>query len=159
VLLADPEARLQHGLDVAYAALAKRDRTEREVRDHLTAKRVEPDTIEAVLAELREQGYVDDARYATRFAEDRRSLDGWGPDRIERRLLAVGVAPDVIAGALASRELGDELSAAVDVLRRRFPAPPAEPRDLQRALGFLVRKGYDVELAHDALRSYSRDAA
>ena len=33
-----------------------------------------------------EQGYLDDARYAQRFAEDRRTLDAWGAERIERRL-------------------------------------------------------------------------
>ena len=47
------------------------------MRRHLEAKRVEPDTIEAALAELGEQGYLDDARYAQRFAEDRRTLDDW----------------------------------------------------------------------------------
>jgi regulatory protein len=33
--------------------------------------------------------------------------------------------------------------------------PPATPRDLERALGFLVRKGYELELAHDALRRHA----
>ena len=40
--------------------------------------------IDAVLGELCEQGYLDDARFAQRFAEDRRRLDGWGAERIER---------------------------------------------------------------------------
>ena len=44
-------------------------------------------------------GYVDDARYAERFAEDRRRLDGWGAERIEQRLRALGVEPDVAAAA------------------------------------------------------------
>ena len=37
----------------------------------------------------------------------------------------------------------------------RFPVPPETPRDLERALGFLVRKGYELELAHDALRRHA----
>ena len=44
------------------------------------------------VAELREQGYLDDARFAQRFAEDRRTLDAWGAERIERRLRDAGVA-------------------------------------------------------------------
>ena len=47
--------------------------------------------IDAVVGELCEQGYLDDARFAQRFAEDRRRLDGWGAERIERRLRALGV--------------------------------------------------------------------
>ena len=157
--LIDPAARLQHALDLAYSCLGKRDRTVAEVRHNLQAKRVEPDAIDSAIEELQRQGYLDDARYAIRFAEDRRTLDAWGADRIERKLLSVGVAPELIADALQSRDAAGELDAAVEVLRRRFPAPPAEPRDRQRALGVLVRKGYELELAHDALRAYVRDAA
>ncbi|MEA2282705.1 MAG: regulatory protein, partial [Solirubrobacteraceae bacterium] len=48
-----------------------------------------------------------------------------------------------------------ELDAALALLQRRFPEPPATPRDAQRALGMLVRKGYGLELAHDALRRHA----
>jgi regulatory protein len=84
----DPEARLQHALDLSYRYLGFRDRTVLEVRRHLESKRVEPDTIEQTVAELLAQGYLDDARFARRFAEDRRTLDHWGNERIERKLLS-----------------------------------------------------------------------
>ena len=48
-----------------------------------------------------------------------------------------------------------ELDAAVALLRRRVPEPPTTPRERDRALGILVRKGYDLELAHDALRRHA----
>ena len=48
---------------------------------------------EAVVARAGRAGYLDDARFAQRFAEDRRRLDGWGAERIERRLRALGVEP------------------------------------------------------------------
>ena len=88
----DPE-RLQHALDLAYRFLGHRDRTVAEVRERLTAERVEPAVVEEAVEELRHLGYLDDARYAQRFAEDRRTIDAWGAERIERRLLAVGVDP------------------------------------------------------------------
>jgi regulatory protein len=155
----DPAARLQHALDLAYRFLARRERTAVEVRRHLEAKRVGPATIEATVAKLEHQGYVDDARYAHRFAEDRRTLDGWGAERIERRLLAAGVDASLVAAALAARGGGDELEAAVAILRRRYPRPPADDRGRERALGVLVRKGYELELAYDAVRAFERDAA
>ncbi len=52
----------------------------------------------------------------------------------------------------------DELGAACELLARRFPIPPDNPRDRDRALGFLVRKGYELELAHDALRRHAAAA-
>jgi regulatory protein len=152
----DPEARLQHALDLSYRYLGFRDRTVLEVRRHLEAKRVEPDTIEQTVAELLEQGYLDDARFAQRLVEDRRTLDHWGNERIERKLLSSGVAAELVETALAVRDDGGELEAALTVLARRFREPPETDRDRDRALGFLVRKGYELEVAYDAIRAYGR---
>jgi regulatory protein len=151
-----PEVRLQHALDLSYRYLGLRDRTVVEVRRHLEAKRVEPDAIDAAVVELGEQGYLDDARFAQRFVEDRRHLDDWGSERIQRRLLAAGVGSELVEAALATRDAHDELEAAVAVLARRFPVVPETDRDRERALGFLVRKGYELELAYDAIRAYGR---
>ena len=144
---------VQHARELAWAALDRRERTEAELRWLLTGKRAHPDAIEEVLAELLEQGYLDDASYARRFAEDRRRLDAWGSERIERRLLAAGVAPEHIAAALADG--GDELEAALELLRRRVPQPPETLLERDRALGLLLRKGYERELAYDAVRRHA----
>jgi regulatory protein len=153
------EERLQHALELAYRYLGRRDRTVAEVRARLEAEQVQAEVIDATVAELQDQGYLDDARYAQRFVEDRRTIDAWGAERIERKLLAVGIDPALIAAALGERGAAEELEAAVAVLRRRFPRAPAGDRDRDRALGLLVRKGYDLELAYDAVRAYERDAA
>ena len=153
------EERLQHALEVAYRFLGRRDRTVAEVRERLEAEKIEAEVVDEAIAELTRQGYLDDARYAQRFAEDRRTIDAWGAERIERRLLAVGVDPGLIAVAIGERDGAEELGAALAVLRRRFPRAPADDRDRDRALGILVRKGYDLDLAYDAVRAYERDAA
>jgi regulatory protein len=150
---------LEAALGTAYRHLGRRDRTVAEMRRHLLSRGADEDVTEAAIAELLEQDYLDDARFAHRFTEDRRALDGWGTDRIERRLLEVGVDRAEIAAALAQRDAGSELEAAVELLRRRFPAPPADERDRERALGLLVRKGYELELAYDAVRALGREAA
>jgi regulatory protein len=153
------QERVQHALDVAYRFLGRRDRTVAEVRKRLEADGIEAEVVDEAIAELTRQGYLDDARYATRFAEDRRSIDAWGAERIERRLLAVGVDPVLVSAALGERGAAGELEAALAVLRRRFPHAPADDRDRDRALGILVRKGYDLDLAYAAVRAYERDAA
>jgi regulatory protein len=158
----DPEARLQHALDLSYRYLGFRDRTVVEVRRHLESKRVEPDTIDQTIAELQAQDYLDDARFARRFTEDRRTLDNWGNERIERKLQAAGVAADLITAALhGATESGtqptSQFEAALTTLRGRFRLPPETEKDRNRALGFLVRKGYELETAYDAIRAYGRD--
>jgi regulatory protein len=156
---AAPEERLEHALEVAYRYLGHRDRTVAEVRGRLEAEGIEPAIADEAVVELQRRRYLDDARYAKRFAEDRRTIDAWGAERIERRLLAVGVDAALIAAALDERDVSEELEAALAVLRRRFARAPGDDRGRERALGVLVRKGYDLELAYDAVRAFERDAA
>ena len=151
-----PEARLQRALDIAYRYLGKRDRTSGEVRRHLAGKDVDEAWIEGAVEALVRQGYIDDARYALTFAQDRRALDDWGPDRIERRLLELGIDSRLVAQALADRDAAGELVAAVALLERRLRDVPKTDRERERALGMLARKGYDLELAYDAVRVFAR---
>jgi regulatory protein len=143
-------------VELAFRYLGFRDRTVAEMRRHLEGKGVDEAGIDHAVAELAEQGYLDDARYAQRFVEDRVTLDGWGSDRIERKLVDLGVDREHISAALRGRDFGTELDAAIALLQRRWRQPPADDRERDRALGFLVRKGYDLELAYDAIREHAR---
>jgi regulatory protein len=154
----DPQAQLQAALDLSFSFLAHRDRTSAEVRRHLERKRVEPGAIDAAVADLERQGYLDDAAFARRFAEDRRRLDGWGADRIERRLLTLGVEPGLVTAALGGDGGHDELAAAVALLVRRLRDAPRTDRERERALGLLARRGYELELAYDAVRAFEHDS-
>ena len=150
----------ERALELAFRHLGRRDRTEAELRGHLAAKDIGEAEADAAIAEVVRMGYVDDARYARTFAEDRRNLDGWGTERIERRLLALGVDREHVAAAVGARDGADELAAALELLRRRFRGePPAGERERERALGMLVRKGYELDLAYDAVRAFERAAA
>ncbi len=155
----DGEDGLQRGLTLAYRYLNRRDRTEAEVRAHLDGKGTAAADAEQAIANLRDQGYVDDARYARLLAEDKRNLEGWGSDRIRRTLASRGIDRELIEDALAGddQEPTSEIDRAVAVLSRRFPQPPQERRERDRALGVLLRKGYDLDLALDALARHGSD--
>ena len=150
-----PERPPPNPLELAYRYLNRRDRTEGEVRTHLTGKGVDPGAAEDAVATLREQGYLDDARYARLFAEDKRALEGWGAERIRGALALRGIDRELIEAAVAA-DGGAEMERALEILRRRFPSPPRERRDRDRALAVLLRKGYDTELALDALTVHAR---
>ena len=153
-----PDERVEHALGLAFQHLNRRDRTEAEIRSHLHTKGVEEAVIESAVEALHEQGYVDDARFARLLTHDKRELEGWGTERIRRTLVARGIERELIDDALRAEEPSEELDRALELLRRRFPAPPDGPRERERALGVLLRKGYESELALDALSQYARDA-
>jgi regulatory protein len=150
--------RLQHALELAYRYLNRRDRTEAEVRRHLGGKGLQADAAECSIEALREQGYLDDARFARLLVHDKRELEHWGTERITSTLLARGVDRELIDAALEEQTPAGELDRALSLLRRRFPSPPCDRRERDRALGVLLRKGYDSELAVEALAAHTRQA-
>jgi regulatory protein len=152
------DERLERAFQIAYRYLDRRERTQAEVRHRLAREGISGGVLEQAIAGLIEQGVIDDARYARLFTEDKRELEGWGSDRIRRTLLERGVERDVIERALSGEDGDSELERALALLRRRFPAPPRERRERDRALGVLLRKGYDSELAVEALGAYALQA-
>ena len=146
-------------LQLAHTALSARDRTVSELRSLLERKRVEPEAIDYAVKDLKSTGLLDDARFAQRFAEDKRVLERWGSERIERELHRRGVPPPLVEAAIAGRDRGQELRGALELLADRVPQPITGDRERDRAWKLLVRKGYEAELAYEAVRAYGRQAA
>ena len=145
----------ERALQLAYRAVGQRDRTVAELRTFLERKRVEPESIAGAVAELTQAGLLDDARYAHRFADDKRELESWGGERISRELHRRGIAPDLIEAVVADRGREAELETAILLLERRV-APPADDRERDRAWRLLIRRGYEPELAYEAVRRHER---
>jgi regulatory protein len=158
----DGDERLRRALELGFAYLNRRERTIDELRHHLERRGVAAEPAEAAVRVLTEDKYLDDGRFALMFAHDKRELEGWGSERIRRALASRGLDRELIETALARHEaeLADgqtELERALALLCRRFPAPPRERRERDRALGMLIRKGFDDELALEALAAYAHD--
>jgi regulatory protein len=152
-----PERETERAIQLAYRAVGYRERTVAELRTFLERKRVEPAAIDDAVAELSTAGVIDDARYAQRFAEDKRELSGWGSERIARDLHRRGVEPDLVDAVVASRSLDSELASALLVLEQRMAAP-GDDRERDRAWRLLVRRGFAPEIAYEAVRAYERAA-
>ena len=160
--LAARERALQKALDLSCAYINRRERTVAEVRSQLERKGVSETDADAAVETLIEQHLLDDERFAQLFVADKRELERWGAERIHRGLTARGIDRALAERALAAAPdtvdadgRSGELARAVELLGRRFPDPPRERRDRDRALGMLLRKGYEHELAIDALNAHA----
>jgi regulatory protein len=151
-------AGLDQALATAYRYLNRRESTEAEMRARLERTGIDPPDAEQAITILIEQGYLDDARFARLFAQDKRELDQWGSDRIRQALLARGVPSELVDDALGAQAGEQEIDRALALLRRRFPSPVADRRERERALGMLIRKGYDSDLALAAIAAHTREA-
>jgi regulatory protein len=147
--------------ELALKALGYKERTESELRGWLAERGVEEADIDQVIALLAEAGAIDDESFARRYADDKRVLAGWGPDRIVEALEGRGVAREHIEAAVAGEGESAQLARAMALLADRGMRCGSE-RERERALGLLVRRGYPLELAYEAVRAAerrSRDAA
>jgi regulatory protein len=153
--------RSQRALELAYRYLGRRERTVCELRRYLLGRDIDEASVSAAITELVEQGAIDDGRFARLFVEDKRELERWGSERIKRALLVRGIDPELIDAALGRAEANageeSELDRALALLRQRFPVPPQGRTERERALGLLLRKGYDTDLALEALYAAGRD--
>ena len=157
------DEKLQRALDIGYAYLNRRERTEHEVRAQLERKGISAELAEDAVRTFIEQGFLNDERFAELFVTDKRELEQWGSERIRRGLLARGIDRELAERALVDRLRASSAKRSPASWSGRwsccaggFPTPPRERRDRDRALGMLVRKGYETELAVDALGAYAR---
>ena len=149
--------RSREAFERAVEALSRRERTTPELSAWLAERGFSPAEVEGAVGRLIEIGELDDERFARRYAEDKRELRGWGPDRIRQALAAKGLSGSEIEAALAA-DSGDDLARARELLERRGD-PLVDERSRARALAFLARRGYDSELAYEAVRAVERKAA
>lgn len=145
------ESDIRRGLELAFRALAQKERTGAEMRDLLAARDLDEGALEEVMAELEQTGAIDDKRFALHFAQDKRDLAGWGGERIREALRSRGVDRADIDRAVSEEDGGAELERAMGLLAGKGFDLTLE-RDRARALGVLARRGYESEVAYDAIR-------
>jgi len=145
-------ARLQELADeegahrAALRKLATRGHARADLRRRLLQKQHPPAAVDAALARLDRNGFLDDARYAADYARTRASR-ARGPARIIGDLLRQGVdrrvAEAAVQQALAAEGIDPERQAAdVVVKRARQLAHVPLPVRKRRLMAFLVRRGY-----------------
>ena len=138
--------------ELAARALSRKERSTAELATLLSKRDVAAPEVEFVIDRLTAIGELDDEHFARRFAEDKQELAGWGSERVREALLARGVAPEHIESALAEDSEEIQVNRAGDLLVRRGRALDTEAEKTS-ALGFLTRRGYSYDIAHEAIRS------
>lgn len=134
--------------------------SEAELRRKLAVKKFEGDEIEATIARLRKEKWLDDERFAEAFVRTR-LRKRIGRLRIRRELSAAGVDEDVAAGALHRNvDPEGEREAAIAVARKRavrLDLASAEGRN--KLTAYLLKQGYDGALIRDVIRDVIKEIA
>jgi regulatory protein len=141
-------------LRLAYAAVRRRERSTAEIREWLARRGFDEEDVAATIARLQAMGELDDGRFARLFAEDKRELSDWGPERIREALLARGVSLEHVEAALDADSFDRQLVRARELLERKGGDLESDVAR-GRALGLLTRRGYEYEIAYEAIRRHA----
>jgi regulatory protein len=127
----------------ALLLLARRPRSEAELRARMAGWGIDDVTAAGVLERLTELGHVDDRRLAAAVTEAHRER-GYGRLRTAHDLARLAVDEPAAAAALGALP-DDERPEAERIAWSRFGAPPYDEPTARRAAAFLARRGFDAE--------------
>lgn len=105
--------------------------------------------VEALVADK----YVDDARYASAFAREKASLQGWGPIKIRFQLRGKGVPDSVITAALEEIEPEKADARLEKLLAAKARTLEGDPQFRLKLLKFALSRGYEYDAVEAALKN------
>jgi regulatory protein len=149
--------------EYAVGALARRMRSIAELK-RLLRPRVESDTeygqtlVELVIRRLKDQGYLNDAKYAAAYSSFRRDNEKFGRRRVVTDLKVKGVHGEVIEKAVASvyDEVNEEKQAR-EYLRRKRLQKPKDRKQAARVFRQLARAGFGSKTIFIILKKWDVD--
>ena len=139
----------------ALRLLARRELSEKELRDRLIDRDHPADAINRVIQHLLETKSLDDARVARAYARTAANVKGRGRLRIMRELNAMGIARDIASEALAEVFADvDERGLIAKALQKKMRGRPriTSAADHARLYQFLMRQGFTPAAITAALR-------
>ena len=128
------------------ALCAKREYCESDIRrkalDRLEGDRQKADE---VVAALMADKFVDNARYASAFAREKASLQGWGPIKIRFQLRAKGISEADITSALGEIDSGKASARLEKLLLNKWHSLQDDPQGRLTLIKFALTRGYEYE--------------
>ncbi len=156
-----PEQKRRRTFERAVKLIAAKSRSVEELRERLLeSKYANKSDVEAVIARLREYGYLDDQRFAFSYASLKVKQRPIGRRRLERDLKFKKVDSTVADEALElvyAETPEEELIDRAIEKRVRLRGKPKNRLEAKSLFDYLLRQGFPFELVSDKVRSISRD--
>ena len=142
----------------ALAMLARRELTERQVRERLARREHPPAAIDAAVARLRASNFIDDRRVARSAARVEAEQRSRGRFRVQRKLESLGLSADVAAAAVDAvfDELDERALLEKAITRRLRGQTILDPAHFRRLHQQLLRQGFSSSAIVAALKARAR---
>lgn len=132
----------------ALGQIARRVRSEWEVRDYLKRKGYDPELIDEIVKRLYGIDLLNDAEFARMWIDNRRLLKATSTRRLQMELRQKHISDDIIRSSLAN-DLADERAIVHDLVVRKRKI--ARFQDDQKLIAYLMRQGFNYDDIKQAL--------
>ena len=146
--------------DVAVRALMRRAHSVHEMKQKLERRSDNKLLVQVVMARLKENGMVDDARYAKQFARQRTETRKQGKYRVARDLRARGIPDRHISSALEEvAQTSDEAAMVRQHIQRRLRSYRGEidSKKMASMYGSLLRAGFSADVVRKELKRLTQE--
>jgi regulatory protein len=146
--------------EVAVRALMRRAHSVHEMKQKLERRSDNKLLVQVVMARLKENGLIDDARYAKQFARQRTEGRKQGKFRVARDLRARGVPDRHIEAALKeAAEQTDEAAMVRQRIERKLRSYRGEidERKMASIYGSLLRAGFSADVVRRELKAIVKE--
>ena len=134
--------------------LARKPRTEAEVRNHLRRK-FPQDIAEQVVADLRDRSLIDDAEFARLWTESRLRAKPRSAWLVKRELLNKGIRRDIADDAVSDCDDAENAYRAASEYSRRLSGADYETFH-RRLYGYMGRRGFSASISRSVISSLWR---
>jgi regulatory protein len=148
--------QVQRCLEAAYRYLGYRPRSESEIRGRMQRRGFVPETVDAAIDKIREQGLLDDEAFARFWKENRESFSPRSQWLTKMELRRMGVTNNAIEQIAVDIDDGENAyRAALQKTRRGIPS---DYQTFRRRLGdYLRRRGFSYEIIGYTLKRVWRE--
>ena len=103
-----------------------------------------PDRVSAqeIVDTLCKENFIDNRRYATFFAKDKSTLQGWGDNKIKYALQNKGIEIEFIKFAIEQIERDRSTEKLKKVIATKSASLKDDPKRREKLIRFLLSRGY-----------------
>jgi regulatory protein len=149
-------------LEYAVKSLGSKMKSVRDLRRKMS-ERAEPGeagsaAMDAVIAKLKDLGYLSDERFAADYTRLRKENEKFGKRRVQQGLMQKGIAQELTNSTLATAyDEVDEVALAKQYVERKRMKKPEGEKEVARAMRRLVAAGFSTQTIWKVLRGWGAE--
>ena len=142
----------------AFKHLSYRDRSKKEIAEHLAKKGHTASIVQAIIQDLENLNYINDDRFASEWSRWRIEVKNFGRKRLFHELIAKGVSTQIIESTLDTLYNSDpEPGLALACANKKLASLHGlEPEKKTRRLAqYLQRRGFSADIIYETLKIFT----